>query len=1004
MDDEVRLKDNSTNQKVVMEIPVQHVEYRCNEDRYKKCTNQEEENTEINWSKKHKFIPSFDSLKMVGINIIPVEMDLVFGGSCFTEVSSRFLDYKITGDSLNIQVEKIYRGDFECLEKKGIMLTDLGELQTQVVQHYSFIKLSSLTSPGYKAVTYPVSDENEFGFFTAEHRKYDVDFNRLEQGKIQYLRRWNPERKEIVYYLSDNFNKPELKSIKKSTELAFAKINNGLAAAGIQTRLVLKDPANKQPGDIRNNMIVLIEDPIVGGPLGYGPSAYNPRTGEIVSARVAMYYGNFLSQIKYTYNEVVKELRYEATKKNQEASANLAQAFTDSLASRQGMLVRSHSPLVARTSAKMSAQFKNKLSSQRAQGQNMTTTKVASLARISPKRFEKEMLTMNKSYEIKDRLSAMSKHCNYPAELFPFDEAIRIGLQGKLGTELKTWEDLNETERKEVIALIAPEIWLPTLVHELGHNLGLRHNFGGSEDKDNFYSKEELAKMGVRHEIPYSSVMDYGYSELNQLPTLGKYDIAALRFAYKREVESSTGEVKAIKTSLADLKKKDNVAIKEYKYCSDEHVDVNPNCKRFDKGTSFSEIVDYLASSYEDFYKRRNFRNQRENFSLEGDAGYAKNMEQRFMYIRAFMERYESVKHRFGMSDDAAEWNEIPFLKDLKEAAVKSGQFFLKVLETPELSCVVANSSTGAILGVQPLDSFSKEAMSCFDIEMKPGFKMAGQYGKSFNHRKDPNSDNHYVDQIDVRGIYIDKILAAKALFQRKTGNFSYDRDDDNYLNVPELRDSIIATVNGLLIAKATTKANVLDKDGQVLAEDVPVLVGGSYAPSDIVDKVVSHWIQPSYSKEAATLLGLPLKGVSFQEVMLNVINKSLSQSQQHWFEDKAFLDNFKIVRTNKVLQLDHSSSDVTRNEGSLRLTALPENTLAGELILIGNYFDLLDALSPEETKKLAEELNAGTVTSFSGPVTQIPPGLLASYLKGEIDRDVLKYLPTILPLDNQSF
>ena len=296
VNEEARLKDNKTNDKILFEIPVNHVDYRCATDRYDKCTNREEENNEATWSQKTKFVPNFEGMRSTAISLMPIEMDKVFGSSCFEETASQVLGYELNETAVNIQVQKTFKANLGCIEEQGIALTSLDDMHSQIIYHYSFTKLNSLTSPNYQIVNYPNNDEGTFGFFTTNNRKYDVDYNRTEAMKTQYMNRWNPERKEIVYYLTDNFNKPEMKAVKDATYTAFERVNNGLKAAGLETRLVLKEPSQKVPGDIRNSMIILVEDPVASGPLGYGPTVTNPRTGEILSGRVAMYYGNYLQK------------------------------------------------------------------------------------------------------------------------------------------------------------------------------------------------------------------------------------------------------------------------------------------------------------------------------------------------------------------------------------------------------------------------------------------------------------------------------------------------------------------------------------------------------------------------------------------------------------------------------------------------------------------------------------------------------------------------------------
>lgn len=91
------------------------------------------------------------------------------------------------------------------------------------------------------------------------------------------------------------------------------------------------------------------------------------------------------------------------------------------------------------------------------------------------------------------------------------------------------------------------------LEHEVGHTMGLRHNFEGSSDALNFFDefwdlkKESLSfgapmterqRDGRMSEREYSTVMDYGSRFNSDVHGLGKYDYAAIRFGYGDLVET----------------------------------------------------------------------------------------------------------------------------------------------------------------------------------------------------------------------------------------------------------------------------------------------------------------------------------------------------------------------------------------------------------------------------------------------------------------------------------
>ncbi|WP_413585068.1 zinc-dependent metalloprotease [Bdellovibrio sp. HCB274] len=1044
VNEESRLaKDNTLNDKILMEIPIKNVEYRCAEDRYGKCTNREEENNEKIWSKKGNFIPDFNSMRTTGFNMLPVEMEQLYGSSCYTETSSRLLNYELKDGALNIQIEKGFRGNAACLGSAMYSINSIDDLQTQIVYHYSFTKLSKMATPGYKAIEYPLKDQSTFGFFTSENRKYDVDMTRTLKNQKEWMNRWNPERKEITYYLSDNFNKPEYASIKKATQIAFDRVNEGLKAAGMKTRLVLNDPAGKKVGDTRNSMIVMVEDPIAGGPLGYGPTVANPRTGEIMSGRVAMYYGNFVQGIRYTYDEVVRELsKSPQTEKSDSQSAANSQApqSAPDAGTKNRIQAAKYSAylLSTKTGYKVANSYvSSKAKSTPAMAPEVLRTAIKganSLSKLTPKQVREtiansamgkarfnskstlmaiadadEGLTQSDSAKAIDALSVMSKYCNYPSELFPFSEHIKNALQAKLGQKLKLWNDLSDSEREQVIAIVMPEVWVPTLVHELGHNLGLRHNFGGSEDRLNFYTEGELAKMGVKHAIPYSSVMDYGYSELNLLPTLGKYDIAALRFGYNRVVQTDKGATVAVPETLEKLtKEKTDLTLRDFTYCSDESVDMNPGCKRFDKGTNYTEIVQYLIKAYNDGYMTRNFRNGRENFSKINQGGYYSGTLSRFQYIRNFMESYADLKNRFGLTDDSQEMEQIPWVKDLKQAALISGRFFMDVLKTPEVMCAFAKSDNPqTIIDISPLRSLSAEATSCADIELKSEFVLVAQTGKFFNDVRDSKTQTQYADQIDIRGIGPDKLAAAQALFART--NTGTRQNEDNYLDIKDLAPEIATTVTGLLYDQTMSK--LVFRDGM----NQPVFdIEWSYEMFSTPDSVnrgsSSHWFEVPLLDSAARRMGLPAHKVSFQEQLLKVIQGRMSTSQSHSAADKAFVDQFRVNRIAKVSVVNTDANTMAVDAGTFKALALPENSIAQNAMVAMGKSERLSKLEAKDLEGLliARSRPANMPRSTEAPASALETSpeyvdITANDIKlfksGAMpSKEKLNYLLTILP------
>ena len=110
--------------------------------------------------------------------------------------------------------------------------------------------------------------------------------------------------------------------------------------------------------------------------------------------------------------------------------------------------------------------------------------------------------------------------------------------------------------RKEYVERFIAAVTL----HEIGHTLGLRHNFKGS-----------LA-------MPASSIMDYNTEVIDVAmgATPGSYDSAAVRYLY------------GISTTLPTQP-----------FCTDPQADLDPDCRRWDQGAT--PLVDHYIPEYKLF-------------------------------------------------------------------------------------------------------------------------------------------------------------------------------------------------------------------------------------------------------------------------------------------------------------------------------------------------------------------------------------------------------------------
>ena len=108
---------------------------------------------------------------------------------------------------------------------------------------------------------------------------------------------------------------------------------------------------------------------------------------------------------------------------------------------------------------------------------------------------------------------------------------------------------------EEIVRAVQVESFREVMLHEVGHTLGLRHNFAGSFDAfnypDAYWALRDDDHMGPRHvdpetdaeleggirELQYASIMDYGGGMTTGWHGLGRYDEAAIKFGYGLLVE-----------------------------------------------------------------------------------------------------------------------------------------------------------------------------------------------------------------------------------------------------------------------------------------------------------------------------------------------------------------------------------------------------------------------------------------------------------------------------------
>lgn len=1036
--DDERFAANSVNQSPILRVKIDHKDYRCTEDQFGECGNKEEENDKIDWRSKRFFKADFADLKIDETNTLPEQLTNAFV-KCFGNEQTVVKDVKIEKDAINIHVQKTWQASIYCADIETF--ADLRNMAFTINYYYSFVKLSKLASKDYKPFNYPFEDQNTFGFFTTDVNRLSSDGRVNIDSKTTYMNRWNPDSKEIVYYLSEDFYQEDLKSIRLATEQGVQTINNSMERAGIDKRIVLKDGRGLNIGDLRNNFIVLVKDPQASGVIGYGPSIANPRTGEILKAQTIMYYGSMRRMIEQTYDDLIAEKkREEAIRQSEGADLNIA-------------LPAAGAPATAEAAERMDVNrnFMNSVLgtelSQRVQQRNNSrvSSTIASSSSLSTKKFSKEVFSSDRRVELsewiqklsdpnideetraKAVMEEMSHQCFYHHSMVDWHSTLAPAInEGNLNVaDLRPWIELSAEEQDKIIEQLMPMVWVPTFVHEVGHNLGLRHNFSGSEDKDNYYTAAERASLGIKRNVTYSSIMDYSGGQLNELSVLGKYDIAALKFGYKREIELKDGTAavipdgltfEAMKRAPEGSRESQLVSqMKDFQFCTDEHVEVNPGCNRFDDGSGLKEIAQHYVDTYKKRIAKRNYRNNRARFSIVDDAGYYSGVRYTFEGLRRFFEIYDRFANGpyqglLNMTD--AQWDEQyngasdelkpivrsnqEFFAGVKTAVKIAADFYLEVLTTPDVHCAVVKKGGRTLEAIVPLSDLNADgqAVNCFDKEnvgINPAYEIVGEVGRFFNHQRQksllPGELTAAADQLSVRGIWLDKLLAVRYLTARELGNSVFDDYRSNFLDYPEFGDKIRETLVGFLT------------DELQVTTELRLANGVTQPITDVFALGNTHLIKNVVNTRFHNRIGLNRVQKDIREIMLPIVKRSLV-SADDVSGTLGFLNMLSVIEIGPTNILDPAQVGATaelRDASGLliaRYAATKDQKLALAMIQQRNARQQLEAFKREEViaayQALASNQVPTEIPENLKPLYSAPKEVLLAFLQGSLVSDDL--------------
>lgn len=389
-------------------------------------------------------------------------------------------------------------------------------------------------------------------------------------------------------------------------------------------------------GDPRRSTIFWVNQQQDAGPLGYGPPMYDEQTGETISGQAYIYgaavdtYVARSRDLLLLQNGEIDAANFvdgrnviDAVTQNRFGSARasrLSEAQVEAMAkamdfdwakafTRENGYPELDPSSVKSLKASMNARekaihkgyFEQRVDTRESRlarlvgsplEKMMSTPEMVSAGGVSPMRDFDAMTPTEKmqASPLRRRLiaEALRKYRiraeTRGVDFAQFDDS---GIANHLSKYLKKYGNKLAPHSAEILRDLRADIFLGVTLHEMGHNVGCRHNFRGSYDSMNYFPDYwKLRTEALQHRDPgmdpgdnklhpryvnkpggaltqheidgsirdtmYSSIMDYGSEFNTDLMGLGLYDKAFMKFSYGKIVEVFT-DAKADRTTQSKL-------------------------------------------------------------------------------------------------------------------------------------------------------------------------------------------------------------------------------------------------------------------------------------------------------------------------------------------------------------------------------------------------------------------------------------------------------------------
>ena len=675
-------------------------------------------------------------------------------------INAEVIDFLVTPNYFSYVLSVPVQGEITNSEGEVV-----GVLNRKIKRKVSFLRKSSVSEEDFKQKKWFLIDhERHFGIMLTSPQQERTLGETTESEVLAQRKkiRFHTDKKETVikWHISKNSTTDPfyLEIAREAISIynrAFQIITQGTDK---KIQIVLDETERKDLGDLRHNILNLFDTKELGMVnlmansilFGAAPSYVNPDTGQIIGATANIILPNLLEQ---SFFKVKSYTRYEIFQKNKKTE--------------EENKIHVVNPY-------FKARIEHKCS------------KLTDFIKQKTEQYSKRQITPET--ELKDRELLIS--C------------------------AKT------IYRQNVLGLI---------LHELGHSFGLSHNYKASVDKENYYHsvaemKEYFPNLSpwVLEDAMYSekisnnqkklfklsSVMDYlPVMSPFMLPVLGKYDLAALRYLYRDQVENKTG-------GFIDLNISENVdsqeplssavlsQMKKYLHCPD-HLSVlekrmqiadNFLCVERDYGSNPTEIMTHYMESFQRGFNSGRYRYDNNNFSnlpflLLSNISDLTLLVSRWQVIKRLHLKEKGLEsswkyslfdpsivedYKFIITNNANSEEYYAYHK-IREPLLN---FYMDILFMESMKCEVRDSSNRKyIIDLELIRSqFNPDYIEdCYSDSIK---KFLGKQG---------------LELIAQRGV--------ENLFEASYHSIeSSEKRDDNIFSLQEIQQGFLGVINGLLV------------------------------------------------------------------------------------------------------------------------------------------------------------------------------------------------------------